>query len=121
MTEVYRGKVMTPRETAIANARAAKKKREARIRLIRILSLCILFAALLTRLMVSAAAYSNIRSKAIGERSQEVTLTNRIGSVQFEIEREIRPENLTYKAATTLGMVEPGSDATVEVEVARAN
>lgn len=121
MTQVYRGKVMSAREAAAVKARMERKKRAARIRLIRILTLCIVFAALATRLMISAAGYSKVKSRALGEKATAITLTNRIGSVQYEIERELRADNLTYKAATTLGMVEPGSGSTVYVDVARAN
>ena len=107
MTEVYKGRRADLAARKKQQEEAARRKADERRALIRLLVFCILAAFCMTRVMISAANYAQVRNDRAAEASLAVSLNNRIGAVEFEIARETRYENISYKAALTLGMIDP--------------
>lgn len=107
MTEVYKGRRADLAARKKQQEEAARRKADERRALIRLLVACILAAFCMTRVMISAANYAQVKNDRAAEVSLAVSLNNRIGAVEFEIARETRYENISYKAALTLGMIDP--------------
>ena len=118
MTEVYRGKKVDVARRAKMKKAAELRRKNERKRLLKILLFCIVAVFFATRIMIAAAGYASVRTQAAEEQAMTIALNNRIGAVEFEIARETRLDNLSYKAALTLGMIDPDNPSSL---TARAN
>ena len=118
VTEVYRGKKADVARRAKMKKAAELRRKNERKRLLKILLFCIVAVFFATRIMIAAAGYASVRTQAAEEQAMTIALNNRIGAVEFEIARETRLDNLSYKAAFTLGMIDPDNPSSL---TARAN
>ena len=57
--------------------------------------------------IVQIAHFLDAQNTLAQSRAYQISISNLIDTVKFEIRRELLPENLSYRAQTQLGMVMP--------------
>ena len=72
-----------------------------------ILIFAVLFTCICTYSIVQIAHFLDAQDALAQSRAYQISISNLINTVKFEIRRELLPENLSYKAQTQLGMVMP--------------
>ena len=116
MASVYTGYSIDQNRAARLKIRSAKRKNRIHTSvLIKILSLIILFTCAFTYCMVALARSVDAKNQLTQSQSYQIHVSNRINTVRFEIQRELLPENLSYKAQTRLGMINPPESATLSL------
>ena len=104
MTSVYRGEGRDPYRMARQTTRHARRSVSHTRTLIRALALLIVLTALVTRLVVQEARHYQADRQLRAAIALNSSMTNRVNTVQFELQRETKPENLSVKARERLGM-----------------
>ena len=112
---VYRGEGQDPYRVARQTTRHAKRRANQTRTLVRALALLIVLTALVTRLVVQEARACQADRQLRAAITLNSTITNRLNTVQFELQRETKPENLSLKAKERLGMQQDQSDRSVQL------
>ncbi|MBQ3762321.1 MAG: hypothetical protein II875_09995 [Clostridia bacterium] len=107
---VYTGSGTDKARAARVNARIPKRKARMRTAsLVQILSLLILLTVAGTCLIVRSASAMDASKQLAASHSYQISLSNHIKTLQFEIRRETQGDMLLYNARTRLGMVSMGA------------
>ena len=122
MSVVYMGYGIDRARAQRLNNRAAKRKKRVKtVTLVKYLALVILFTLACTYCIIGLARGLEEKNRHAQSRSYQISVSNRINAVQFEIRRELLPENLTLKAQTQLGMIRPRESASLNASTSLQN
>ena len=116
MASVYTGYGIDRNRAARVQMRSvSQKNRVHTASLIKLLSLIILFTFAATYCIVGIARSVDARNQLRQSLSYQTNVSNRINAVRFEIQRELLPESLCYRAQTRLGMINPPVSANLNL------
>ena len=116
MASVYTGYGIDRNRAARIHMRSVRRKNRIHTAsLIKLLSLIILFTCAATYCIVGVARAVDAKNQLSQSLSYQNNVSNRINAVRFEIQRELLPENLGYRAQTRLGMINPPVSASLNL------